>query len=148
MEERLTKRIDNKTYFIIKTEGNDFYSDGEDLTFNYYDKEVQEAINRLAEYEDLEEQGLIVRLPCKVGDKVYHIYNSGYYQSFTGASRKAKHKYIVDEETVYGFELDNDGLGWRIRLNGSQPVISLFGDRLFFTRVEAEKKLKELEGEE
>lgn len=66
MEERLTKRIDNKTYFIIKTEGNDFYSDGEDLTFNYYDKEAQEAINRLAEYEDLEEQGLIVRLPCKV----------------------------------------------------------------------------------
>lgn len=28
------------------------------------------AIVRLAAYEDAEEQGLLVRLPCKVGDKV------------------------------------------------------------------------------
>lgn len=30
-------------------------------------------IKRLAEYEDMEEQGLLVRLPCKVGDTVYDI---------------------------------------------------------------------------
>lgn len=30
-----------------------------------------EAINRLAEYEDLEEDGRLIRLPCKVGDKVW-----------------------------------------------------------------------------
>ena len=29
--------------------------------------------NRLAEYEDMEEQGLLVRLPCKVGDRVYFL---------------------------------------------------------------------------
>lgn len=28
-------------------------------------------MNALAEYEDLEEQGLLVRLPCKVGDTVW-----------------------------------------------------------------------------
>lgn len=28
-------------------------------------------MNALAEYEDLEEQGLLVRLPCKVGDMVW-----------------------------------------------------------------------------
>ena len=27
--------------------------------------------NKLAEYEDAEKQGLLVRLPCKVGDMVY-----------------------------------------------------------------------------
>ena len=27
--------------------------------------------NKLAEYEDLEEQGRLLRLPCKVGDSVY-----------------------------------------------------------------------------
>ena len=32
-----------------------------------------EAIQKLAEYEDMEEQGLLVRLPCKVGDTVYDI---------------------------------------------------------------------------
>jgi hypothetical protein len=30
-------------------------------------------IKRLAEYEDAEEQGLLLRLPCKVGDTVYQI---------------------------------------------------------------------------
>ena len=33
----------------------------------------QNALQRLAAYEDAEEQGLLVRLPCKVGDTVYRI---------------------------------------------------------------------------
>ena len=32
-----------------------------------------EAINKLAEYEDLEEQGLLLRLPCKVGDTFWEL---------------------------------------------------------------------------
>ncbi len=32
------------------------------------------AIDKLAEYEDLEEQGLLLKLPCKVGDMVYHVH--------------------------------------------------------------------------
>lgn len=31
------------------------------------------ALDKLATYEDAEEQGLLLRLPCKVGDKVYQI---------------------------------------------------------------------------
>ncbi len=31
------------------------------------------AIEKLAEYEDLEEQGVLLKLPCKVGDTVYSI---------------------------------------------------------------------------
>lgn len=41
-----------------------------------YDSEyvpIIDALNRLAEYEDAEEQGLLVRLPCKLGDTVYWI---------------------------------------------------------------------------
>lgn len=34
-------------------------------------KNVKEMIEKLAEYEDLEEQGLLLRLPCKVGDTVF-----------------------------------------------------------------------------
>lgn len=34
-------------------------------------KTVKNMIKKLANYEDLEEQGLLVRLPCKVGDTVY-----------------------------------------------------------------------------
>lgn len=32
---------------------------------------IKNMIKKLAEYEDLEEQGLLVRLPCKVGDTVW-----------------------------------------------------------------------------
>lgn len=31
------------------------------------------AIKKLADYEDAEEQGLLLRLPCKVGSTVYHV---------------------------------------------------------------------------
>ena len=34
---------------------------------------MMSAIQRLADYEDAEEQGLLVRLPCKAGDTVYVI---------------------------------------------------------------------------
>lgn len=30
---------------------------------------------KLGKYEDLEEQGRLIKLPCKVGDKVYCIFN-------------------------------------------------------------------------
>ena len=31
------------------------------------------VLKKLAEYEDLEEQGLLLKLPCKVGDKFYRV---------------------------------------------------------------------------
>ena len=30
---------------------------------------------KLRKYEDVEEQGLLLKLPCKVGDTVYALYN-------------------------------------------------------------------------
>ena len=34
------------------------------------------ALKKLKEYEDLEEQGMLLRLPCKVGDTVYSVENN------------------------------------------------------------------------
>lgn len=36
---------------------------------------VTNILDRLAAYEDAEEQGLLIRLPCKVGDTVFRIWN-------------------------------------------------------------------------
>lgn len=33
----------------------------------------EKVFNRLAEYEDMEEQGLLLKIPCKVGDRVYFL---------------------------------------------------------------------------
>ena len=35
---------------------------------------------KLKEYEDLEEQGLLLKLPCKIGDTVYQLINSHIYE--------------------------------------------------------------------
>lgn len=42
-------------------------------------KTVENMIKKLATYEDLEEQGLLVRLPCKVGDDAYIIPSPSVY---------------------------------------------------------------------
>lgn len=37
------------------------------------DNDNYKYIKRLAEYEDLEEQGKLIKLPCKIGDKIFVI---------------------------------------------------------------------------
>lgn len=96
----------------------------------------QQLIDKLADYEDLEEQGRLVKLPCKVGDIVFYI--SG--------------KIILEYEVV-GFSVDGTG-AWLIY--GEHHVdendktysynfeVDKFGKTVFLTKSEAEAKLKEL----
>ena len=69
---RLTKRYKSG---IVTLDADAFMETQETV-----DREIQnfypakKAVERLAEYEDAEEIGLILRLPCKVGDKVYVAY--------------------------------------------------------------------------
>ncbi len=39
-------------------------------------EECRKALNKLAEYEDLEKQGRLLNFPCAVGDTVYRIYKA------------------------------------------------------------------------
>ena len=79
-------------------------------------RQVAEYLRKLKDYEDLEEQGRLIKLPCKVGDTVYLIKNSE-----TIVERKADMMFI--------------GVLWEE-----------FGKEWFPTRDEAEAKLKELRG--
>ena len=47
----------------------------------YWDEGNFKVAEKLAAYEDLEEQGLLVRLPCKVGDTVWDN-DFGYPESY------------------------------------------------------------------
>lgn len=48
--------------------------DGSDFPNVCFEGEREyDVMDALAEYEDLEEQGLLVRLPCKVGDTVWAV---------------------------------------------------------------------------
>ena len=74
-----------------------------------------QLIDKLAYYEDLEEQDRLVKLPCKVGDDVYYI---------LGIPNETP--CAIDKCT---FELSD---------------INKIGKTLFLTKSEAEAKLKEL----
>lgn len=55
---------------------------------------INTIYKKLATYEDAEEQGLLVRLPCKVGDKVYLLWSCG------------KHGKSVSEMVVKHIDID------------------------------------------
>lgn len=109
-----------------------------DNIYSFKDK-VEECENayllavqkKLKEYEDLEEQGRLIKLSCKVGDTVYYINPD---------------KNTINELVVYGFDIRPlqrfvyDYMGARLNFNQ-------FGKTVFLTKSEAEAKLKELRGE-
>ena len=69
--ERLTKVIgcwdESKIYDI----SNELYK----LTISRADK-TKMILQKLAEYEDLEEQGRLIKLPCKVRDTIYGLHKA------------------------------------------------------------------------
>lgn len=89
-----------------------------------------EAVDKLAEYEDLEEQGKLLKLPVAAGDTVY---TAGY-----GVGRALEWKIIsceiYEDEIVF---LDDSETEWRS---------TDFGKTVFLTRTEAERALAEMEG--
>lgn len=87
-----------------------------------------EEANKWKEYKDLEEQGLLVRLPCPIGTTTWDICGMD-----------------IRENVVSGIEYCKDGK-WFLRANEDEWLGEL-NDLVFFTREEAEKKLEELKNE-
>lgn len=104
-----------------------------------------DIIEKLATYEDLEEQDLLLQLPCKVGNTVYCI-----YERYTKCSENEQE---FDEYSCQGCEcLECDS--HKEYYMQSQKAYSLdwivsnlnnFGKIIFLTQEEAEQKLKEME---
>lgn len=105
------------------------------------------AMEKLADYEDLEEQGRLIKLPCKVGDTVYCI--------FTRYTRCTFGNEEFDEYSCQGCEYECDSkkenyvqdmkaysLDWIV------TNLKNIGKTVFLTESEAEAKLKELRGGE
>lgn len=106
-------------------------------------KQVAEYLRKFKEYEDLEEQGRLIKLPCKVGDKIF--------LDFAGFGKD------VDKFTVKDFHLDCFKNGETTlfcdyesndRTLSGQIDVMEFGKTVFLTKSEAEEKLKELRGGE
>lgn len=108
------------------------------------DVTIGEALNRLAEYEDLEEQGKLLELPCAVGDTVYQ-------HMIVGVDKiKRKPIYEISEAVVFKFSLSSCGLCFWTETTDrgkhqNEVPLSAFNKSVFLTREEAEAALKEVE---
>ena len=167
--ERLTEKIGN-TNCIKGCGSNCKYG------FEYCSKEdwencqtISDVIDKLADYEDLEEQGRLIKLPCKVGDTVYvdntilpiedmecyedidnkiPLYFPARVISFRFAKRNwmkiaVKTKWLhewIDDETGP----ENDYIECEKNFT---ILLSMIGKTVFLTKSAAEAKLKELRGE-
>lgn len=135
MQEMPTKEI--KEYILAN------YFDGEENVDSVVsgDDEIitmantVKALEKLAEYEELEEQGRLIKLPRKIGDKVYPLsYGCGYqeqkiisvnYYAEAGCQSCEFEIESDDHEEYDTFELDDIGI------------------RVFFDKDERDRKLDE-----
>ena len=131
--ERLTK-----TY----SDGTHGASDSLPCGENSYDYKNL-LIERLGKYEDLEEQGRLIKLPCKVGDTVY-------VNGVLGCGEAERYRVIrVDYHSTLGTGR-NEFYIEALLCADPDSVITFydkqFGKTVFLTKSEAEVKLKELGG--
>ena len=98
---------------------------------------LKAMVNRLAKFEDLEEQGLLARLPCKVGTEVFAIFPRDSHYT------KCQIKKIEIRPTIFGkICYFAEPVGQRGRC--FRYFDNEFGKTIFLTREEAEKKLEEM----
>lgn len=122
------------------TERYDITPDGEsDVWVKQHD--YISAARKLCDYEDLEEQGLLVRLPCKVGDTVYRV-NAGAKQPIIPMTVSEIHFLCYKNERAVRF----DAIG-KEDMGESCYRLEDIGRIVFLTHEEAEKKLEEMKNE-
>lgn len=113
----------------------------EDGDFSWL-KDVAELLEELKSYKDLEEQGLLVRLPCKIGDTVYRV-NAGAKQPIIPMTVSEIHFLCYKNERAVRF----DAIG-KEDMGESCYRLEDIGRIVFLTREEAEKKLEEMQNAE
>ena len=94
-------------------------------------KHLKAMVEKLAAYEDAEEQGLLLKLPIPIGTTVYK------FEPLVSGTKE----YI--KTRVSRYDVFNDSV-WFCFLNGLGRNIEDFGKYVFLTQAEAEEKLKEM----
>lgn len=126
--ERLTKRNEADTAYYYP----DCFKECDGLGYSSKcDKcDLQDKIcEKLGEYEDLEEKGLLLRLPCKVGDVAYRI--------STGFHTRIKK---IEKTKISRIAIDESGIVFFCECNPTAKCI--LGKTVFLTQAEAEETLK------
>ena len=102
--------------------------------------------NKLREYENAEQEGRLVVLPCKVGDTVYTFYNGKNCKWPTNMKRRKIYETLVSGIRLHDWDADD----WRLLLlfdtkeafGCYEFSFSEVGKTVFLTRAEAEKAME------
>ncbi len=94
------------------------------------------AYNKLCAIEDKIENGTLIELPCKVGDRIWCIFNKKHI-----FGRRIKE--LIFKKNGWWIQTV-DRTGWS---DMERFYMQEFNKTVFLTKAEAEKKLKELQGE-
>ena len=117
---KLTRRAENGTAVYATPSGEPVK----------WENNRREVLQKLADYEDLEEQGLLLKLPCKIGtNKLYYIDDDKEIYRINGDEviiKRFPNGQIIYDYDCCEFSYDD------------------FGKTVFLTKEEAEEKLKEL----
>ena len=125
--ERLTDKNDVGSYFYPKCFEK---CDGLGASSKCDNCEIMTSVcEKLGKYEDLEEQGRLVILPCKVGDTLYRLVPNLY------------RKYV--EIKIAQFVINKNGI-YFITDKGVSWSVDKIGKTVFLTKSEAEQKLVEM----
>lgn len=116
--ERLTRRSANGTGVYATPSGEPVK----------WENNRHNVLQKLADYEDLEEQGRLIKLPCKAGDTVYVIVGKN-----------------ISVQKIQRATIDSE---MKIEFCTKRRGFTLFdiGKTVFLVKSEAEAKLKELRG--
>lgn len=114
-------------------------------------EQLADWLEQLKEYQQLEKQGRLLKLPCKIGDDVYYVPSKVNYK--LNILNKHSENNKVYNQKVEDFVLTRHG--WYLECDqdvkyGTGHILTdvSFGKTWFLTKSEAEAKLKELRGDE
>lgn len=110
---------------------------------------ISDALEKLAEYEDLEEQGRLIKLPCKIGDDVWFVPSQKCYK--LNILNKHSEANRVYHQKVARITFSRNG--WYLECDkdleyATDHILTdnMYKETWFLTQEEAEAKLKELRG--
>lgn len=114
-----------------------------------------DVLTKLADYEDLEEQGRLIKLPCEVGDTVWVITTPLSVSEVVAVEKGKDSEYKIYKCYVDSVLIPAKGeiKMFRIICEKTNNLVSgfitdfSFGKGIFLTKEEAEERLKELKGE-
>lgn len=102
-------------------------------------KIMRHLAEKLYEYEEAAEQHMLLRLHCKVGDKLWAITTTINYS--LGAYSEVLLK-DPQEKKIQSITISKNGLGYHV--NGRTYGAPEFGKTVFLTREEAEQAIAEI----